>query len=105
MLQKQGHLNDLLLKQVPNKELRRAAEDAKLEVDMGIHALQVELALRRKIVENSYSYPANRHPDIERDDNSHDRKWLEQGNVGPILKQENLGPMLTDYPKSWNFGG
>ena len=70
LLQKQMHLSDAMLKQPPNGEICRAAVDAKVELEQGIKALQAELGLRKRIVENSYSHPPNNRPDIERGDSS-----------------------------------
>ena len=56
LLQKHMHFSNALLKLVLNDENRRAVKNAKLEIDTGIEALQVEVALRRRIVESSNSY-------------------------------------------------
>lgn len=42
--------SNALLELVPNKEIHRAARDFKVEIDKGIKALEMELALRKRIV-------------------------------------------------------
>lgn len=39
LLQKQMHIHEASLKQPLNEEIRRAAQDANVEIDMGIKAL------------------------------------------------------------------
>ena len=66
------HVSDALLKQPLNGEICRAAVDAKVELEQGIKALQAELGLRKRIVENSYSHRPDHRPDIERGDSPQD---------------------------------
>ena len=88
------HFSDALLKQPLNEGICRAAEDANVEIDMGIKAFHLELGLRKASVERFYSYPLNYVPNIERGDSSRDtemagtRKNIE--NALPRLPQKTL---------------
>ena len=54
--------SNALLELVHNEEILRAAKDFKVESDKGIKAFEKELALRKRIVENSSSHPPNSGP-------------------------------------------
>ena len=96
LLQKHMHLSNALLKLVLNEENRRAVEDAKLEIDMGMKALQVDLARRTRIVESSYSYnnSLNHRPDIERSHGSRDTGMAgtreHRGSAAAIVARSHL---------------
>ena len=94
------HFSDTLLKQPLNEGTRRAAEDANVEIDMGIKAFHLELGLRKASVDRFYSYPLNYVPKIERGDSSRNtemagtRKNIE--NALPRLPQKTL----VEYPRN-----